>query len=300
MKKSTVLLSVFIVVCVVVYLLIHTNIYEKSTSESKKNVLFITVDDLRPELGCYVSEGSPTNPEIHTPNIDLLAAKSLLLQKAYVQLAVCSLSRTSILTGRRPDSTRVYDLVKYFRIESNITTIPEYSKGNGYVTVGIGKIFHPGKASGNSDDAPSWSESYYHAPNLAYWDVKNISHRTVSWTECRQKPLPDMQIVTHAIETLERLAVRKEKPFFMAIGFYRPHLPFVVPERFIDFYPSVNIKLPTNMFAPLNMPNVAWSYYGELRHYQDIRKGMFSGKINTTLPKTLMKNLRQYYYASVT
>ena len=109
-----------------------------------------------------------------------------------------------------------------------------------------------------------------------------------------------MQIVTHAIETLERLAVRKEKPFFMAIGFYRPHLPFVVPERFIDFYPSVNIKLPTNMFAPLNMPNVAWSYYGELRHYQDIRKGMFSGKINTTLPKTLMKNLRQYYYASVT
>ena len=301
MKKVVASLFLFAFVSGIINWFSDTNKYttSKSILDSKKNVLFITVDDLRTDLGCYASNGQ-TNL-IRTPNIDRLAGKSLLLRNAYAQIALCSPSRTSLLTGRRPDTTHVYDLVKYFRTESGrFVTIPEYFKQNGYVTVGIGKIFHSGSASGNNDDVASWSEPYYHAPNLVYWDVKNISHRAVSKAEWTLKPLPDMQIADRALKTLERLVLDNKRPFFLAIGFHKPHLPFIVPDTFVDLYPMEDITLPNNMFAPVYMPKVAWSYYGELRHYKDIRKQMLSGKINTTLPEDLIKDLRRYYYASVT
>jgi hypothetical protein len=110
------------------------------------NVLFFAVDDLRPEINAFsVDGGSPipgTNvPKMHTPNIDALAAKSLVLTKNYVQQAVCSPTRASLLTGRRPDRTRTYDLYSYFRtVAANYTTIPEHFMQSGYQTIGMGKV----------------------------------------------------------------------------------------------------------------------------------------------------------------
>ena len=261
--------------------------------------LLIVVDDLRPELGCYVDEHSQFNPNIQTPNIDNLAAKSLLLRRAYVQVAVCSPSRTSFLTSKRPDTIHVYDLAAYFRtVGGNFTTIPQHFKEHGYVSIGIGKIFHPGSACNFDDDRISWSESNYHAPNPGFWDVKNFSHRAVARTKYTHKPWPDMQITDYAVNVLKKLS-NKEKPFFLGIGFHRPNLPFIVPENFVNLYSQSKVPTPENMYAPVNMPNVAWFYYGEMRRYEDIRVRKFSGKVNTSLPSDLVNDLRRHYFASV-
>ena len=109
----------------------------------KKNILFLVADDMKPELGSYDDPLYPVYPQIRSPNLDKLAAKSLVLRRAYVQLAVCSPSRSSLLTGRRPDTTHVYDLTTYFRtVGGNFTTIPQYFKEHNYKSVGMGKIFH--------------------------------------------------------------------------------------------------------------------------------------------------------------
>ena len=272
-------------------------------SAKRKNVLFFAVDDLRPELGCYLGRDfpSPIYPKVHSPNIDALASKSLLLRRAYVQQSVCSPSRTSLLTGRRPDTTHVYDLKSYFRkVGGNFTTIPEYFKQNGYNSIGMGKIFHPGSASGYTNDAPSWSASYYTPKNKKYWtsSAHQPSHRSVAKSMYDKKPLPDTDIANHAIKVLKTVS-KKSKPFFVAVGFLKPHLPFIFPEQFLNLYPISDIRVPDNQFAPVDMPDVAWTAYGELRKYRDIKKHHFSGKINTTLPGNLVKELRQYYYAAV-
>lgn len=112
-------------------------------SNERKNVLFLMADDMRPELASYAGTDSPVHPGMHSPNLDSLAAKSLLLKRAYVQQAICAPSRTSLLTGRRPDTTHVYDMRVFFRdVGGNFTTIPQYFKENGYVSIGMGKIFH--------------------------------------------------------------------------------------------------------------------------------------------------------------
>ena len=269
-----------------------------------KNVLFLVVDDLRPQLGCYLGEDfpSPVHPKMITPNIDKLASKSLLLKRAHVQQAVCSPSRTSFLTGRRPDTTHVYDLYVYFReVGGNFTTIPQYFKENGYFSVGMGKIFHPGHTSGH-DDPPSWSAPYYHAPNKKFYAHRNHSHMAVPKSLYSRRPLPDTQIADHAVQTLRNLsqkALSGEQPFFVAVGFHKPHLPFLVPEEIVDFYPEKDIKLPDNQYAPVNMPKVAWSNFGELRQYPDVQ-GNFSGTINSTGPASVIRDLRRFYYSAVT
>ena len=165
----------------------------------------------------------------------------------------------------------------------------------------MGKIFHPGAASGH-DDPPSWSEPYYHSPNLDYWDNKTYSHLAVPSAEYTQKPLPDTQIADHAVQTLKNLsqkALAGDQPFFVAVGFHKPHLPFIIPEEFLSYYPEADIRIPDNEYAPVNMPDIAWSSYGELRAYEDVRVGKFSGKINSTLPDKLVKDLRRYYYSAL-
>ncbi|XP_065845713.1 iduronate 2-sulfatase-like [Oscarella lobularis] len=269
------------------------------------NVLFFVSDDMRPELNSYLGPDfpSPVHPKMHSPNLDMLASKSLVLKRAYVQQAVCSPSRTSLLTGRRPDTTHVYDLVKYFRkVGGNFTTIPQHFKDNGYMSVGMGKIFHPGSASDN-DDPISWSVPYYRA-NYRFWYPFGKKHSWFSVNESMQKehPLLDQQIAQHATETLKQLAPDAKsgkKPFFLGVGFHRPHLPFIVPEQFFDFYPPEDIRLPDNDYAPVGMPPVAWSNYGELRDYGDIAKLNASGAINSTLPPQVIKDLRRAYYSAL-
>uniref|UniRef100_A0A8C0E387 Iduronate 2-sulfatase n=1 Tax=Balaenoptera musculus TaxID=9771 RepID=A0A8C0E387_BALMU len=129
------------------------------------NVLLIIVDDLRPSLGCYGDK------LIRSPNMDQLASHSLLFQNAFAQQAVCAPSRVSLLTGRRPDTTRLYDFNSYWRAHSgNFSTIPQYFKENGYVTMSVGKVFHPGTAcSSESGFSPSVSEDWGPLLGLARW-----------------------------------------------------------------------------------------------------------------------------------
>jgi iduronate 2-sulfatase len=115
-------------------------------------------------------------------------------------------------------------------------------------------------------------------------------------------PLRDQQIADHAVEVLRKVAPAAKtggKLFFMAVGFRKPHLPFIYPEEFNQYYPLSDIQLPDNPYVPINMPNIAWNRYGELRDYGDIAKLKISGKFNTTLPPGLVKELRRAYYASV-
>lgn len=268
--------------------------------QGRKNVLFLVADDMRPQLGAYVGKyyPAPVSPKMHTPNLDKLASRSLLLERAYVQVALCSPSRTSLLTGRRPDTTHVYVIGPYFRkVGGNFTTLPEHFKINGYRTVGMGKIFHPGESSGG-DDPISWSEPYFHGvPNF---ESKNYSWAAVPDDLLIKQPLIDEQIASHAIQTLRRLAPAARsgnQPFFIAAGFRKPHLPFVFPKSFLNLYPSVN--LPDNQYAPVNMPKVAWYSYGGLRGYHDIEALNVSGGINTTLPQDMVLLLRRAYYSAL-
>lgn len=267
----------------------------------KKNVLFLVADDMRPQLGAYRGKyyPAPVSPKMHTPNLDALAARSLLLERAYVQEALCSPSRTSLLTGRRPDTTHIYTIGPYFRkVGGNFTTLPEYFKVNGYTSVGMGKVFHPGKASGG-DDPISWSEPYFHGE--ANFEGKNFSWAAIPDELLRNQTLRDQQIADHAIKTLKRLAPAArsgKQPFFIAVGFHKPHLPFVFPKSFLQYYPSV--KLPDNPYAPVDMPDVAWYDYGGLRGYKDIHDLHASGKINTTLPDQTVLSLRRAYYSALT
>ena len=163
----------------------------------------------------------------------------------------------------------------------------------------MGKVFHPGAVSGG-DDPISWSEPYFHAPNLEMYDSHDMSWLAVPASVRKKLPLPDEQIKDHAIETLQKLAPKAktgEQPFFLAAGFHKPHLPFVFPAEFLLLYP--NISLPENPYAPVNMPSIAWWDYYDLIGYNDIKSLHRGGKINSTLPDSTVIDLRRAYYSAL-
>ena len=271
--------------------------------QARMNVLFLMADDLRTQLSAYSGQDlqSSVHLHMHTPNLDSLASKSLLLKRAYVQQAVCSPSRASMLTGRRPDTTHVYDLHTNFRISGgNFTTLPELFKNHGYSTMGMGKIFHGSKDSGGHDQQ-SWSETYFTGHGYV---TGNRSWEAIPDADLHDKPLVDKLVADEAVKALRQFAptaTTGEKNFFLAVGFHRPHLPFVFPASIMQtYYPSSSILLPPNPYAPVNMPSIAWSRYGELRNYNDIAALHASGAINTTLPDYVTLDLRRAYYSAVT
>ena len=198
-------------------------------AEPKKrpNVLFFAVDDLRPELGCYGVVG------IKSPNIDRLAKRGMVFERAYCQQAVCSPSRTSLMTGARPDSTKVWDLVTHFRkAMPEVVTLTQHFKQNGYFVQGMGKIFHPGY-----DDERSWSVAWQTSKAPAYAGGKGPGEKDEDRPKQKGGPAyeagevaddfyKDGQVANLAVQTLRELKSKKE-PFFLAVGFAKPHLPFV-------------------------------------------------------------------------
>ena len=271
------------------------------TAEANKNVLFLVADDLRPQLNAYEGPNFPStvSPQMETPNLDQLASNSLLLTRAYVQQATCCPSRSSFLTSRRPDTTRTYNLNTKFReAGGDFTTLPQYFKEQGYESVGMGKIFHVVDASdaASADDPDSWSRAYFQPSNKNYGSGKELSSFAVPLSEIEVTPLPDMEIAANAISELQGFA-NTGQPFFMAVGFNRPHLPFICPENFFEYYPLENIGYPPNPYAPQNYPSIAWHNYGELRDYGDITA---TGDFNTTMDLAMMRQLRQAYYSCVT
>ena len=259
-----------------------------------KNVLLVVVDDLGARLGGAYDDGGVS---VQTSNIDALASESLVLTKAYVQMALCAPSRTSFLTSRRPDTTRVYRKDDRLKV-GKFKTIPEYFMDEGYAVAGGGKVFH----SVVDNDDSYWTDPYYYAPNRDYWKLdRTVSYYEVSNTEESTTPLPDAQVTDWAVDKLDSLApdaISGSTPFFMAVGYHKPHMPYACPDEYFDVYPSVSIA--NNPYPPQNMPPVAWYGNNELRQYDDIAALPYTGHWqDDILGEDMAINLRRGYYSCV-
>lgn len=289
---------------------------QAATVSGASNVLFIMLDDLRPELGAYGKS------HVVSPNIDRLAASGTVFERAYCQQAVCNPSRASLLTGLRPDSTGVYDLLTHFRGKvPDVVTLPQNFKNHGYRTLAFGKIFHPGTpydgVGPDLSDPVSWSEPHWLAGRRHYFspgggmlanemfqaamlspqargatriraqleaakksgekpktareedDWKSIDIRALA-TEAPEVPdnvLNDGQVAEQAVAALRRIKGDREsttakdsRPFFLAVGFSKPHLPFVAPRKYWDLYDPVDVRLAPNPGPPFAVPAVAMPF----------------------------------------
>ncbi|HEX8503668.1 MAG TPA: sulfatase [Pyrinomonadaceae bacterium] len=243
--------------------------------KKRLNVLFLIADDLRPELGAYGNAG------VRTPNLDRLAARGTRFDRAYAQYPLCNPSRTSLLTGRYPTETGVMDNNKYFRAEHpDWVTLPQHFKNNGYATLRAGKIFH-----GGIDDQPSWTEGGEPVdPNIVNRGSNARPAPTAPAPRVERDPDEsegdppvqaadegerrrkasdrivvlegdgethgDYKTATRAIGYLERY---RDRPFFLAVGFVKPHSPPTAPRKFFDLYDPARVELPVD-FAPRPAP----------------------------------------------
>jgi iduronate 2-sulfatase len=247
-----------------------------TAAEPKLNVLFIAVDDLRPELGCYGAK------HIQSPHIDKLASRGMLFERAYCQVGVCNPSRNSVLSGCRPDTTRILNNQTFLRpMMPDVVTLPQHFKNHGYTTLSLGKIFHHSEKE-PGDDPQSWSEpAWYHGTPYRSWFTKESNavieeRRKAKAKQLRGPPFeaanepddsyPDGQTAVKAIETLQRLKT-DGKPFFLGVGFVKPHLPFTCPQKYWDLYPADTIQLAPNSFRPKGAVAPAFDDPYELRSY---------------------------------
>jgi len=251
-----------------------------NSSFKRPNVLFIAVDDLRPQLNCY------GHKQMISPNIDRLGEEGIIFSRAYCQVPVCGASRASLLTGAMPTRERFVNFTS--RADKDlfgITTLPEHFKDNGYYTVSLGKVFH----HRDDSEANSWSEAPWRPEGVKGWQLeqsyalaaKNRRSGRGPAYECADSPdsaYPDGLIAEKAISDMRRLK-DTNKPFFLAVGFYKPHLPFCAPKKYWDLYKRREIDLADNPFRPKGCPDVALTNWGELRSYAEIpQEGPVSDK----------------------
>jgi len=283
-----------------------------SFAADKPNILFIAIDDLRPELGCYGSKA------ILSPNLDGLASNGMRFDRAYCQEAICSPSRASLLSGMRPDQTGItHNYVQFRDLNPDVITLPQHLMAHGYETVSSGKIFHrPG------DDPQSWSrkpavkKTPFKKPKYTFADPKNHALHMQQKKEMFEKygqasrrglasgpayesyDVPDHAYVDGyntqvAIATLkDMVGGDDQKPFFLALGFKLPHLNWVAPTKYWDLYDREKIKLPTQVTGPKNGAQVGLHPSFELRVRANIPK---IGPMGDDLSRTLL----HAYYASV-
>lgn len=259
----------------------------------RPNVLFIAIDDLRPALGCY------GDTIARTPNIDRLASRGIRFNRTYCQQAVCSPSRLSLMTGRRPDTICVWDLKTHFREAlPDVVTLPQHFKNHGYHTQSLGKVYH---GSGPpSKDPPSWSvEARYdvaHEAKVRYANPENLKGKGLKRdaTEAGRAEgsvYIDQIVCDAAVRALPALR-KKGKPFFLAVGFRKPHLPFCAPKKYWDLYEPETIIPPESTEHPAGAPELAVRSWMELEGYRDIPK-------DGNIPPEKVRHLRHGYYACV-
>jgi arylsulfatase A-like enzyme len=284
---------------------------------ARPNVLFIAVDDLRPEFGAYGAR------HVHSPHLDRLAGQSVAFTRAYCQSALCNPSRASMLTGLRPDALRVWDLNTDFRTtKPDAVTIPQRFKEAGYAAVGVGKIFH-----NTFPDAASWTEEiripgYPFDPDAVYRSADQVAEleqrkRAIVAAGQQQRYIDrygEWYLKNNATEApdvpdnayfdgaqtdavIAKLGELKRGPFFLGVGYYRPHLPFNAPKRYWDLYDRERIPLAAHRERARGAPAMASNMNRELRGYRDFAQAPRPDQ--GTLTEAQQRLLRHGYLASV-
>ena len=259
----------------------YTNLIDDSTIGEKQNILFIGVDDLRPLLNSY------GNNQMHTPNLDKLASEGVQFNQAYVNIAVCGASRASILTGLRGSLNRFYHY--YSKAETdvpNATTLPQIFKKNGYRTASFGKISH--HANDNRDD---WDDFGNFREQSDYQNKESIIKQKNStkivphsgknagpafeYADVSDESYNDGKLTEAVIKQLEKYK-NSEQPFFLAVGYVSPHLPFIQPTKYGDLYEKSDLVFSKQRTPPVNAPPRSIAHdWTELRNgYTDIPSQM--------------------------
>ena len=222
----------------------------RAPAAGRPNVLFVVADDMNTALGCYGDRA------VRTPNIDALARRGTLFEHAYCQYPLCQPSRTSFLSGRRPETTQVYTLQTPTRKYLGDTVfLPEYFRRQGYYTAHVGKVYHTG--GDEFEDARSWDEEFREfgkvpPPETVLRAGKEPGPKghTFEWDilKSTDEQTPDGFVARKSVELMEK-AVRQGKPFFLGVGFRRPHAPYAAPQKYFDLYPPGEIPLPSGNAA---------------------------------------------------
>ena len=298
MKRYT--KGLFFTGMLVISLLNAENVF--SQAKPRPNILFIAIDDLKPLMGCY------GNTIVKTPNIDRLAKRGTVFLQNYCQQAVCGPTRASLMTGMRPDYTKVWDLKTRMRdVNPDIISLPQYLQSQGYSTQGIGKVYDP-RCVDNEIDKPSWSVPY-HKTNKKYYPKElgepaltryqnpatkslaaqyakeaaaqglkgseandYVTTKVRPTTECEEVPdhaYNDGANTLQAKDILIQLS-KQSGPFFLAVGLAKPHLPFVAPKKYWDLYKRDQLPVAEFQNKPADAVNIAFHNAGEIRAYTDI------------------------------
>ena len=292
MKNITLLiLTPFLIFCIFILLSLKPN--NKGNKNDKPNIIFISIDDLRPQLNCY------GKTEIISPNIDSLASRSYLYENAVCNFPVCGASRASLLTGLRPNENRFKSYKT--RIDEDADSYPtmgEWFKKNGYYTLSYGKISHHKNDSPESWSEPAWRadknwRDYQTKENILIAEKNNGVSNAYEIGEDMKDKYADTKMIDKSIEKLPLLKDMK-KPFFLALGFLKPHLPFNAPSKYWDLYAEIEIELANNRYQPKNAPKISMHNYGELRKYTNI-----PNDINQSISDSIQRKLIHGYYACV-
>ena len=260
-------------------------------AKDRPNVLFIAADDLRPLLGCYGEQA------VETPSIDRLAARGTTFRRAYCQAPQCSPSRVSLMFGLRPDTTGHYSNRHPFHRERfrESPSLPEHFKNHGYHTQSFGKIYH------NETDHPEgWSVPSSPGRKREMWET--VDEAAVAKVEFAQRArvptviaprndcpaiqapdVPDEALYGGRMtgQAIAAMAAVKDRPFFLAVGYYRPHLPLVAPKKYFDKYPLDRIRLPRHRQPPAGAP--LWSIYNSVTYWHPRAREVW--RIDLDFPK---------------
>ena len=298
-----------------------------SSAKSKKNILFLSIDDLKPLLSNY------DESQMHTPNFDRLAKMGMTFTNAHVQYAVCGPSRASVMTGTNPDKTKVWDLHTDFRESApSLISMPEYLISQGYETTAVGKIYHKGSSS-PGHDGKSWSMphqlpkdydpaagdaamEYYQDPDtkkqmekleaearekgikkkgkIRSYIFKQLKPSTES-ADVSDTAYQDGLYTQTALQQLNDLE-NSGKPWFLGVGYQKPHLPFVAPKKYWDLYDRDKIELAKFQQLAEGTPKFAYHSFGELRAFSDIDKKL---NIGDKLPEAKQRELIHGYMACI-
>ncbi len=275
----------------------------------RQNVLLICVDDLKPTLGCY------GDPLAKSPNIDRLAAGGIRFDRAYCNQAVCAPSRNNLLLGSRSTSIGIYSLDQNFRLAvPDAVTMPQYFMKHGWRTEAIGKILHTGH--GNHDDEASWSVPPVYARVVEYLDPRNSADgqltreeayftnqnlgniqslpRGAAWeiSDVPDNAYADGRIADEGIRRLQAAATHRDTPFFLALGFVKPHLPLTAPKKYWDRHDPASFSPAKNQVHPVGAPGYAGKTGGEIVNYDPLT-------VQTLREEMIQRTLIHAYYACV-